>query len=182
MPNKINVFQRLLLKKRATTPKLPASNELAVFASTDGTLKVVNDAGTVSTIHTVFIKKRTTNLGRTNNTLTADTEIVFEDLPVGSYEMEAFLVFDCSTNGGAKFGSGGLAGATLTIVDYLSEYDQTSLDVWNDTTGDGIQPQELKGLLNVTAAGDWSFAWAQHTTDAVASTLKAGSYVKLTKL
>lgn len=182
MPTKLNVHQRITLKKRTTTPKLPGSNELTVFASSDGSLKVVDDAGTVSVLHTVLIKKRTTDLARTSEaSLVADPELTFTDLPIGFYEMEAFFLFD-NGDGGASWGSGGLTGGLLSIRQLLDENDEEALNEWDNSPATGIQPEEAKGLLEVTAVGDWSIAWSQSVSDVSPTTLKAGSYVKLTKL
>lgn len=139
---------------------------------------------------------------RVNNTMTADPELSGIALAVGTYEIELFGMFTQLTTATQKLrtqwafsgtwnapirgciGPGSAATsarsdvAELQMGGYASSTDAT----YSVAAGSGFSTfQETSRLVTVTVAGNLSLVWAQVTTSANITSLKAGTSFRVHK-
>lgn len=132
-----------------------------------------------------------------NATLTADPDLQSNTLAIGRYSFELYLVFDSVaagagfkfTNDGTALDSRGLCPALETGFVNAAAVGPTAQTFYGatvtystvSTSADGNQVL-FKGSLLVGTAGTFGISWAQATSNASATTLRAGSYLILTLL
>jgi hypothetical protein len=140
------------------------------------------------------IQVKTADTAITSNAiLTADPVLVSNPLQVGQYALEAYLIFDSVASGaGFQWELAGTAvdtrGAmpvlTLGVVDAssvvstVSPYKAALTYAAVSTSADSNQIL-CCGTLLVSTAGTLQIDWAQAASTASATTLRAGSYLKL---
>jgi hypothetical protein len=125
-------------------------------------------------------------------TLAADPELTFAAVPVGTYVLEGML--------SAGFGPGnlnlalaGTATATLTYAALGGKNTSGTADLpawaWNTAvarqaagTSDLAARITVSGTLKVTVAGTVRLDWSQQSSNATATVLVAGSWLRLSKV
>lgn len=129
-------------------------------------------------------------------TAAADPHLTIASIPAGSYALEGWLPYESATAGDIKIGWTAPASATLAWSHYgLAVAASVASAAINNavyavgdvqpagTIGAG-SPVALRptGFLVVTTPGTLALTWAQNTSDATATTLRAGSWLKLAKV
>jgi hypothetical protein len=129
-----------------------------------------------------------------NATLTPDPDLLTGVLAVGRYTFELCLIFDSvSGTAGFKFTNDGTAADSRTVVPSVAmgyvngaAYGPKSESFYGNTitfatVGTAANSNEViyKGALLVGTAGTFGVSWAQGTSTASATTLRAGSYLSL---
>lgn len=129
-------------------------------------------------------------------TLTADADLAYAIPAIGTYEIEAFLVFD-SVAAGAGFKYGYTFSGTQTqnigletgnvnsaIVGPVSAGGLVGSSIAFSTVATGASGNFVRvvGNLLVTVVGTFSIVWAQNSSTASNTKLRAGSYLKVTGL
>lgn len=125
-------------------------------------------------------------------TLTADPDLVTNNLFVGQYAIELYLIFDSVASGaGFKFASTGTAVDSRAAMPALADgfvngaaygpksdpfYGTTVAFASVSTSANGNQTL-YKGSLLVGTAGTFGIQWAQNSSTASNTTLRAGSYL-----
>jgi hypothetical protein len=134
--------------------------------------------------------KFTDTARNTTTTLAADPDLSI-NLLTGQYEYELFLLFDSVVAGaGFKFQSNGTAvdsrgtspsvetglvnAASVTTVASFVGAALTYATVSAGANGNGLV---FKGSLLISTAGTFGISWAQNTSNASNTTLRAGSYL-----
>ena len=126
--------------------------------------------------------------------LIADPDLYSNQLGVGRYSWEAFLIFDSVaagagfqwTNGGSAIDSRGLAPATAYGFVNSAPYGPKSETPYANTityatvaTGANSNEVLYKGSLLISTPGTFGINWAQAVSTGSATTLRAGSYLTL---
>jgi hypothetical protein len=129
-----------------------------------------------------------------NTTLTADPDLVSNALAVGRYLWSAFLIFDSVaagagfkwTNGGSAVDSRGLAPANGLGFVNAGAYGPKSETPYGNTisyatVGTGANSNEVlyNGSLLISTPGTFGVSWAQASSTASNTTLRAGSYLSV---
>jgi hypothetical protein len=130
-------------------------------------------------------------------TLTADPDLQSNTLGVGRYSYELYLLFDSvSASAGFKFTSDGtavdsrgtdpaLAYGYINAAAYGPKADpfySTTVTYATVSTAANSNQALYKGSLLVGTAGTFGISWAQSTSTASATTLRAGSYLNINLL
>jgi len=143
----------------------------------------------------LFVRKSADESVTSSATLQDDNHLVLAVEPNTTYEVTAFIIYDGATTGDIKVSFTGPAGATLdwtplgliTSVTASTGQIKTGHDTFADSEGVGtagvgagnravLQPH---GLLVVGAtAGSLTFRWAQLASDATATTVLTGSWLR----
>jgi hypothetical protein len=132
---------------------------------------------------------------RQNNTLTNDPDLTYAIPTTGTYQVECMLEYDSVAAGaGFKFGfafSGSIAGGATpgSIVGSVNAapYATPSSGMIGGTSiqttvSTSANTQVVNFTTAVTAIGTLTLQWAQNSTTASNTTLRTGSYLKVTKL
>ena len=129
--------------------------------------------------------------------LTPDPDLQSNQLAVGRYSWEALLIFDSVTagdgfqwtNDGTAVDSRGSAPALgLGYVNGAAYTTRAESPYGNTisyaTVGTGVNSNEVlyKGSLLISTPGTFGISWAQASTTAAATTLRAGSYLTVNLL
>jgi hypothetical protein len=132
-----------------------------------------------------------------NTVLTADPDLQTNTLAVGKYSFEIFLLFDSVaggagfkwTNGGSATDSRGAAPALIygfvngtALGPLISTPYGTTLTYASVNTAPDGNSLMCKGSILVGSAGSFGVSWAQSSSTASATTLRAGSYLTTTLL
>ena len=130
-------------------------------------------------------------------TLTPDPDLQSNQLAVGRYSWEAFLLFDSVTagdgfqwtNDGTAVDSRGVAPAHATGYVNASAYGPKSETPYGNTisyatvsTAANGNEVLYKGSLLISTPGTFGISWAQASATAAATTLRAGSYLTVNLL
>lgn len=173
-----------------------------VYGKSDGTTAVLLDSSGGSPLGRQQFVYKTVDTPRNNTTTTvADPDLQFTVAANAVYTMEGFII----VSGDAGSGQGRInldwSAPTLatgkwtgTLVDGNATGEPTAIRQFaNDLTaargsstyGSAAGSEVgiiLRGILETAnAAGTYSFDWAQITSDAAATTVKAGSWLALTR-
>lgn len=177
---------------------------LTVDASPDSTADYVAtydaSAGTnkkvlLSNLNTsVTYKSKAADTARSSTAVAAADPDLTTTLSTGIYEIEVFLGMSTSGSGGARlqFNFTG----TLDTPTQVVMVQQNNGGSWSGYTQNGIAingtvTETIGGVdetihgrtsLNVTAGGTFAVYWAQNTSDAAATTMRAGSSMRITKV
>jgi hypothetical protein len=161
-----------------------------------GVWKVLAYFSATGTVNNSKIKPGDTSI-TSNATLTADPDLVSNALTVGRYSYELMLIFDSVAAGaGFKFQNTGSAVDSRGISPVLETgyvnaaavgpkqntfYSAPISYPTVSTATDGNQVV-YKGSLLISTPGTVAISWAQATSTASATTLRAGSYLTLNLL
>jgi hypothetical protein len=128
-----------------------------------------------------------------STTLTADPDLITPVLAVGRYIYNLFLIFDCGvaaagfkfTQNGTVVDSRGVSPATSEGFVNGAAYGPNNQAFYGTTvtfatisTGGNSNIVLLQGSLLVGTAGTFGISWAQNTSNASATILRAGSYLQ----
>lgn len=158
------------------------------------------DAALLEQLIPLFVRKGTDESVTSNATVQADDELTIPSIPPGIWEFHGQLwvagasgtnqdvkiafafptgVFSWAgsgfhpnwnnVDGSRDFHAGGELEVTTSVA---------SSEGFGTVTGDNV-PITLTGLLENTASGDLTLHWAQNTSNATATTMKAGSWLLL---
>lgn len=132
-----------------------------------------------------------------NSTLTPDPDLITNILSIGRYNYELYLLFDSAAAGaGFKFIQDGsysdsrssdpaLAYGFVNGAAYGPKSDPfyaTLVSFTTLSTGANSNSVIYKGSTLVGTAGTFGISWAQASTNATPTTLRAGSYLTVTQL
>jgi hypothetical protein len=133
---------------------------------------------------------------RTNNTLADDTDLLFAMLANTKYVVRIRAWWGTAATPDFKYATAGPASPTLvrsmrkhidpsaltTLASASSAayIGSTAVNAGTGTTGGYVEIDTI--IHNGANAGNFSFQWAQNTTDASATTLLAGSYLEYRQL
>jgi hypothetical protein len=130
-----------------------------------------------------------------STTLTPDPDLVSNQLGIGRYYWQAFLIFDSVsagagfkwTNGGSGVDSRGVAPANAVGFVNAGAYGPKSETPYGNTisyatvsTGTNSNEVLYTGSLLISTVGTFGVSWAQASAVASATTLRAGSYLTVT--
>ena len=136
---------------------------------------------------------KTADQSKTNNTTLADdTELFFSVTANTQYQFKAEIFFDTGTTPDFKYRHAGPAAMDLVRIvrrdsipgsgslsynmDTAFSVSDIALTSLSGTTGGYIS---LEGIIHTGVnAGTFSFKWAQNTSSATATTVRAGSYIE----
>jgi hypothetical protein len=138
------------------------------------------------------VKKVADQTKTANITIANDTELSFAMAPSTKYQVRGTILFDTGATGDFKWRHVGPASPTLVrlfrqwIIPGTAVFAGMTVDTafsaadlalaGAGTTGGLIQ---LEGAVhNGLNAGNFAFAWAQNTSDATATIVRAGSYLE----
>jgi hypothetical protein len=136
--------------------------------------------------------KKTSDTTRTaNTTITADPALSFALAANTKYFVRVRVFFDTTAAGDFKFRHTGSASPTLVrlrrahVVPGATAFagiavDQafSASDVAVAGTGTNGGYVEIEGVIHNLNAGTFAFAWAQNTSDAGNTSVRAGSYIE----
>ena len=178
----------------------PVSNELGVMVGAQQRL-LFDGSGNLFSRGISLCKYKGTSTPRSSLTTPTNDGDLQLSLAAGTYEYECVaVIYAASSNGGLACNmnfSGTFSNGLLCIADgtasstgalngpYLVALDTSSLSI-NYSSGTLVANTttylRYKGTLTVTAAGTLAFAWSQNSSNAVATSVYAGSYLKVTQL
>jgi hypothetical protein len=186
----------LQLPTNASIQAQPGDAAIAQFLG-NGNWKITNyQTSTGSSIGNTKIKPADTVL-TSNATLTPDPDLQSNPLSIGRYTYELYLTFD-SVSGAAGFkftndGSavdsrGAVPGVAAGFINGAGfgptngTFYSTLVQFATISTGVNSNVAVYKGSLLVGTPGTFGISWAQNTSTASATTLRAGSYLILNLL
>lgn len=154
---------------------------------------------TVGGVGQIVTGRRLANsTARTNNTLTADTDIVIPVAADAVYLMDGFLTWSCaSSTPGFKIDFTGPTGATMPMRNFQAQPigntgTTGTVDTGCTTSISGVDARHsingttsgvLHGkLVTSSTAGNLTLRWAQNTTNASGVTLLDGSWIRLIRV
>jgi hypothetical protein len=155
-------------------------------------------AATLTAMEPLVVIKPADTSRASNTTLSNDPDLVFTNVGVGTYLFDGLLRYTGITfstgPGDIKLGfafSGSLSASgwvpntfvsnAANNVDVVCSNFGTSRVEGTYGTGTDVGAS-VRGYLVVTAAGTMSLQWAQNTSNATATTMRAGSHLKLTQI
>lgn len=146
---------------------------------------------------------KTSNTARSSTTtLAADPVLLVPVLANRIYRMEAFLLVTSGITPDFKFDFTGPAGSahafnTITLARSAAQGSTTPIDVRYGEDGLAVAPPSPAGATYATqrlqlhvvgtldtagTAGNFTFRWSQNTSDAGATTVYAGSWLRLEEM
>jgi len=155
-------------------------------------------------ISVLFARKTADQSVTSSTTLVNDTHLTFSVLANGVYTMEGYLLYQGAADpaGGLKVDFNGPAGATLKWTNFGTNQGSASpqtlltYNVVSETlapgsprtmgtngTGGTVMSCSPRGILTVSStAGTFVLRFAQGTSNATATSLMTGSWIRLTKV
>lgn len=147
---------------------------------------------------TAYIIKGTTTNRASNTTSSADPDLQFTNVPIGTYDAHmVWQALDATTNTQAfrftmGFTSGGSIIGMCNIGPAIQPATASNFTVWF-VGSDTVLPSgtyavgsntsnTCDGLITYTNAGTMSFNWAQSTTSANNTSVISGSFFKITRI
>jgi hypothetical protein len=146
----------------------------------------------------LIVRKTSDEVVTSSTAIQDDNHLVLTVLANASYYLQASIIYTAGTVGALKIGWSGPSGATLDCniggAAYGSVANATnSYFGWNNISGtDSVggpgagQPAMFTSphgvLITSSTPGSFTFRWAQDTSDAASSTVKAGSVLMLTRI
>jgi hypothetical protein len=152
----------------------------------------------------VLFARKTADQAVSNTTLTNDTHLTFSVLANGVYTVEGYLLYQGAADpaGGLKVDFSGPSGATMRWTNFGTNQGTASpntlltYNVVSETispgsprtmgtngTGGTIMSASPRGILTVSStAGTFVLRFAQGTSNATATSLMTGSWLRLTKV
>jgi len=170
-----------------------------VVGSTAGIVLPVTTSTSITgfSVGQVATAVKTADTTRTSNaTLSNDPDLAFTNVPVGRYEIEYSLQYSLGINaaaGGVQFG-GTCTTCTSQIATVIMTGDGVNIAVnptngFNNVAAISAVPASTREAIynsdftvNVTGTSTVAVLWAQATSGTTGSILRAGSYMKLTRL
>ena len=125
-----------------------------------------------------------------DDTLNDDADLTFSNIATGYYSLEAYIEMVSSAAADFKYD---LDATNMTGNVGWTHNDNTGVvsgdgpqaiatDVTVAVTGSGVGMVLLQGYVNVSAAANsLTFRWSQGTSDITSTSVKEGSWIKLTK-
>lgn len=127
-----------------------------------------------------------------STTLQNDDHLVISDVPTGYYKYEVLL--DCTLTAVGDFKSTLTTTGALTSRGRVTTQENGALTAQSHRMVDFEEEQNFDlpsdedyiihymGYIDMTTSGDIQFQWAQNTSDIDNTTVKAGSYMHLTRM
>lgn len=175
-----------------------------VDGSASSALHWVDSAGTDSTLSgssgsTVLSAVKPADTSRNSTTTTdLDPDLQFTNVPAGTYAVDAYIYFVSAATPDLKLSLGASAAVTLGTYGVIVEGQSTGLTAGNSNVdnfrtaaGGNTYPADgtndncliIRGTLVLgNSTTEIYVQWAQNTSDAANTTLKRGSWLRLTKL
>jgi hypothetical protein len=193
----------LTLTYNPSTMLLPANSSIITTAGDAAVVEYLGSGAWKVLVYQIFsganpnTKVKPSDTAITSNAvLTADPDLVSNSLVIGRYSFELYLVFDGPAAGGFQWTNGGTAVDSRGLMPALAygwvnagAYGPKS-DTFYSTTityttiGTAADANQVlyKGTMLVGTAGTLSISWAQASSNASPTTLRAGSYLNTTLL
>ena len=192
VPGNVNVTGSTTLSKSGGTALNVSTGAVQLNGSAGTSGQVLTSAGagatptwTTAGSYTAF--KTSATARNTTTTISADPDLSVT-LPVGWYQVEAYLTFSCttSTTQGFKFSlsSGTATRANDTAIVWSAVNGTGSVDSSRRTSSSTISYSSCstggdvtvwRGTIQITVTGTLVVGWAQNTSDANNTSLLAGS-------
>lgn len=151
-----------------------------------GVTGITGVTGVAGTAGGQFVR-RTTDLSRTSNTLTADPTLMINHTGVNTFLYEAYLTFS-SGSAGFSFTFTESASTTFVVTHVQLTYSgfSTMYNAFpsNVAMGVSISPAttlQIRGYFAATASGTLTLSWGTTNTNATAATLYTGSWLAVSK-
>lgn len=181
------------------TGNTTVNGNFTLAGSATGNLNVTGNLVVQGIGQVLAAYRSTDSTPRTNNTMTADDQLVIAGCVANAvYIFEGWVNWSCaSAVPDIKFDFTGPTGATMPARNFMAQTTTASTAIGSVDTGVGTTlggddvrgtiNGQLSGLYNGTlfmssTAGSFTLNWAQNTTDANGVTLKQGSWIKLTRI
>lgn len=128
---------------------------------------------------------------KNNDTTFADDSELTVALPqAGVYAVEVYVKIVTSNTPGIKWGLNGPAkNDVLLLIDQrynfcgdLTDYTSGASATWNPAGSPDTGYATIQGTVDVSAAGDLAFSWAQAVSDAADCTIKKGSWMRVKRI
>lgn len=175
------------------------SNNASAISTINDDLDTIDDALTVLSWYQPRYVKKSSDTSRYNTTsLTNDPHLTWSPTSTGKYEITAnlFITYSStpSSNGWFKCAwnlSGGVSQVTKAHTIGVSHTEEhatqfVAFDLGNSLAFGGtssyIFSVQERFLVNVTDSSSVTLKWAQNTAEAINTTLKADSYLKVQKI
>lgn len=146
---------------------------------------------------TPIVAFKTAATARTSTTTsTSDPDLLIDLSVSGTYLFEGFINYTGGTLGSSDlklavnytgsqtngvWGGQGITTASATALQSMASVIGTSTIAWG-TAGATFQVLTLNGYFQVTSPGQFQIQWAQNTSNATATNLRAGCWIKLTQV
>lgn len=164
-------------------------NASDVGAAADDHIHDITEITNYTEGYDFYIRKTSDTSRASTTTFADDPDFSGIFLPANSvYCMEAWLDFQAGTTPGSKIILGGPAGISARVF-YSFAYDGTPSILHYNRQDMFATPELFGGLGNPTAymrmivrngatEGDFAIRWAQHTSDASATVMRKGSFIR----
>lgn len=161
-----------------------STSALTGAVTTTGALTVGTNLAVTNVGKRLWARKSADESVTSSTTLQNDDHLALAVVANASYVMKLMIIYTSAATPGIKYGWTGPASATLSwgtstaVISFLALSDT---DNWSNTAS-AIHSTCYTGVL-VTAgsSGTLQFQWAQNASNATAMTVKAGSYLMLTR-
>ena len=193
----------LTITYNPSTMLLPASSSIITTAGDAAIVEYLGSGAWKVLIYQVFsganpnTKVKPSDTAITSDaTVNADPDLVSNALAIGRYSFEIYLLFDGPAAGGFKWTNSGTAVDSRGLMPALASgwvdgasygpqadtFYATTITYTTISTGADNNQVLYKGTMLVGTAGTLGISWAQASSNASPTTLRAGSYLNTTLL